>query len=283
MRQRIVLLLASAAVGLTVLFCHDTVRGLCTEAAYPFTRAAGWFRGQVGTRLEAAWRGLCDGVTRADADAEIERLRVLLARTEAVHRENADLRRALGWEPPPGLEAVPAHILSHGGGLGVWPRLTLDVGSRDGVAVGDAVVVPEGLVGRVAEGVTANTCTVILLSDPGCYVAAEIPGVAKGIVQGGRGLDVGGPEGPETLYAQNPLRLRFVDRHIALQPRQQLLTEGSGDLFPRGIVIGSVIAMVVPEENAGLIGEAAVAPAVDPTLLRMAFVLRPERREEPPE
>lgn len=279
MRQRIVLLLALAAVGLTVLLCHDSVRGLCTEAAYPFGRAAAWVRGQVGTRLEAAWRGLCDGVTRADADAELERLRVLLARTEAVHRENAELRRALGWAPPPGLDAVPARILAHGGGLGVWPRLTLGVGLRDGVAAGDAVVVPEGLVGRVADGVTAHTCTVILLSDPGCYVAAEIPGVAKGIIQGGRGLDVGGPDGPDAFYAQNPLRLRYIDRHVTLQPRQQVLTEGSGDLFPRGIPVGTVMAMVVPEENAGLIGEAAVAPAVDPTLLRMAFVLRPKGRE----
>ncbi len=278
MNRRALFILLLSLFGGVILFCHSAVSGVVSEITYPFSRIAAWVSDQIGVRLNAAWRGFCDGVERTDADTEIERLRVLLNATEAIHRENAELRAALDWLPQAGLNAVVAPVWAHGGGIGVWPRLKLGVGSDKGVAEGDAVVVPEGLVGRVAEGVTAHTCEVILLSDPMCFIAAEIPGVAKGIIQGMLGKDyTEHPEG-DPLYLPNPLRLRYIDMHAQLQPRQQVLTEGSGELFPRGIVIGSVIRITEPEENAGLMQEAEIAPAVDPTLLRVVFILHRKDR-----
>ncbi len=136
---------------------------------------------------------------------------------------------------------------------------------------GDAVVVPEGLVGRVAEGVTRHRCEVILLSDPLCRVAAEVPGGVKGVVQGSEGSDFGRDETEEALYVARPLVMRFVGRHAQLREGQELFTEGSGGLFPAGLLIGRVVA--VQREESGLLNEVLVAPAVDPALLRTAFVM----------
>ncbi len=280
MNRRVLSILLLCLFGGVILFCHTTVKGVVREASYPFVRITHWIQSQIGVRWIAAWRGLCDGVERANADAELERLRVLLNSTEAIALENLELRTALEWRPRIHPEARVAPILSYGGGLGVWPRLVLGIGSEQGISEGDTVVVPEGLVGRIGEGVTKHTCEVILLSDPGCRVAAEIPGVAKGIVQGTRGTDFAETPEEGLLYHPDPLHLRYIDTHARIAPRQVVLTEGSGELFPRGLTIGTITTLITPEENAGLMLEAEIAPAVDPRLLRIVFIL-PRKHEAP--
>ncbi len=257
--------------ALLFLWWNGAARRFCAEAVYPFQRTAGWAGGQLAQRLAAAWRGLCDGPARLDAAEEVERLRVMLAESDRLAAENATLRKALGWAREQPMRLVAAPILSHGGGLGVWPRLTLGVGAAQGVAPGDVVVAPEGLVGRVAPDVSAHTCQVILLSDPSNRVAAEIPGVATGIVEGDAGEDFGEDEGESLLYAPKPLVMRFVDKDAEVRPlRQRVVSEGSGGLYPPGLAIGTVVAR--RRDDSGLLAEVLVEPAADPTLLRVVFV-----------
>lgn len=255
------------------------VRGFCAEILYPFQRAMAAVGQQVSGRLGAAWRGLCDGPVRETQAAEIERLRVMLAQAERLAEENGALRASLAWQRAQPAKVVAAPVWAHGGGLGVWPRLSLAVGSAQGVKAGDAVVVPEGLVGRVAAGVTRHRCEVILLSDPLCRVAVELPGGIKGVVQGSEGLDFGRDSMEEALYVARPLVMRFVGKHAAVREGQEVFTEGSGGLFPAGLLIGRVVT--VQREETGLLNEVLVAPAVDPILLRTAFVMvtPPQRLE----
>ena len=270
MRRNSWLFFAVLGIGLFVWF-NGRVRGFCAEVTHPFRRVAQSVGREASVRLGAAWQGLRDGPVRLDAQAEVERLQVMLAAQSRLAVENEALRAALGWQKQAGVQAVAAPVSSHGGGLGVWPRLVLGMGSAQGIAAGDAVVAPEGLVGRVAEGVSAHRCEVILLSDPSCRVAAEVPGVLKGVVQGTEGRDFG--EGPEEnlLYVSNPLLMRFVAKEAEPPLRAQLYTEGSGGLFPRGVLIGEVAA--VRREEAGLLNEVLVEPAVNPALLQIVFVL----------
>lgn len=253
------------------ILANSTVRGFCSELTYPFRRVSGWMWSQVSDRMEAAWRGFCDGTMRFETEVELERLRVLLSETESLATENAALRQALAWKSRQPFKTVAAPVWSYGGGLGVWPRLTLGVGSNAGISAGDAVVVPEGLVGRVAEGVTPHTCEVILLSDTGCRVAAEIPGLTKGIIQGCGGDDFGNFEDEDLLYQGHPLKMRFVGRDVELMEGREIVTEGSGGIFPRGIVIGHVLGRQL--DASGLLTEVLVAPTVDSTLLDTVFVL----------
>lgn len=275
--RRFVFLLTVAAAVFAFLWGNTAVRAFCAEATYPFRRVAGWAGGQLSDRFGAAWRGFCDGPSRAAAEDEVERLRVMLREASRTAQENAELREALGWAKAQPRRVVAAPVWSHGGGLGVWPRLTLGVGSARGVAAGDTVVAPEGLVGRVAEGVSPHLCEVILISDPASRVAVEIPGVAKGILFGGQGSDFGEAPGESLLYSGAPLTLRYLRRGEALKPRQAVLTEGSGGLFPRGLTVGTIAAM---REGNGLLAEAVVEPAADPTLLRTVFVLTKEVRRQ---
>ena len=67
------------------------------------------------------------------------------------------------------------------------------------------------------------------------------------------------------------LTLRFLKRDNALKPRQIVLTEGSGGLFPRGLTIGRILE--TRPDASGLLEEALVEPTADPTLLRTVFVL----------
>lgn len=265
----------------SILFvaANRTVRGFCSELTYPFRRVSGWMWSQVSDRLEAAWRGFCDGYAVQTLMVEQERLRTMLNASETLARENAELRRALGWSARHPLRPVAAPVWSHGGGLGVWPRLTLGAGSNQGIAAGNAVVVPEGLVGRVAEGVTAHTCEVILLSDTLCRVAAEVPGLTKGIIQGCGGEDAGTSADEDLLYRSHPLKMRFVNRDAALAAGQEVVTEGSGGVFPRGIVIGRILEN--RQDASGLLAELLVEPAVDAGLLDTVFVITaPARRAE---
>lgn len=261
-----------AALGV-VLFvgANRQVRGFCAEVLYPFQRAMAAVGQQVSGRLGAAWRGLCDGSVRETQANEVERLRVMLAQAERLALENNELRAALGWQQAQPAKAVAAPVWAHGGGLGVWPRLSLAVGSAQGVKAGDTVVAPEGLIGRVAEGVTRHRCEAILLSDPLCRVAAEVPGGVKGVVQGCEGTDFGRLAEEEALYVARPLVMRFVGKHINLRAGQEVFTEGSGGLFPSGLLIGRVVT--VQAEESGLLNEVLIEPAVDPALLRTAFVL----------
>lgn len=250
---------------------HSPINKFCAEVVYPFQRTAEWIRGELDTRFAAAWRGLCDGSSRIDQQTEIERLRVTIQEMERVSSENRSLRQILKWQEQMPPQVVAAQVWSHGGGLGVWPRLTLSVGSLQGIAAGDAVIVPEGLVGRIADDVTAHRSEVILLSDPLCRVAAEVPQVARGIVQGARGKNWGESGSEDLLYAAAPLLFRFLDKRSPIHEGQRVITEGSGGVFPKGLTIGTVVE--IHSTTAGVVQEALLQPAVDPTLLDVVFVL----------
>lgn len=269
--RRFLPILFIIAASLVFILANQTVRGICSEVTYPFRRVSGWIWSQVSDRVEASWRGFCDGYAVQAGEAEMERLRVMLNEMETLANENADLRRALEWKARQPFRTLAVPVWSHGGGLGVWPRLTLGAGTKQGITAGDAVVVPEGLVGRVAEGVTEHTCEVILLSDTGCRVAAEVPGVTKGIVQGCTGEDYGSSAEEDLLYRSHPLKMRFVGRDVVLAEGREVVTEGSGGIFPRGLVIGHVSGR--QRDSSGLLTEVFVEPAVDATVLDTVFVL----------
>jgi rod shape-determining protein MreC len=279
MRRRFLPYLLILAAVIIFIGGHARIRAICTETTYPFQRVLKGVGGQFSSRLSAAWRGLCDGPSRDTSAIEIDRLRVMLATFDDTIRENAHLRELLEWRTPQPPNVVAAPVWSHGGGLGVWPRLQLAAGSLKGIQVGDTVLVPEGLVGRIADSVTLHTSEVILLSDPACRVAAEVVGGVKGVVQGDLGDDFGTREDEPLLYTTRPLRMNYIARNVMLQPGQVLYTEGSGGLFPRGLKIGTISERREPP--ASLLSDVLVEPAVHPTSLRTVFVLtRPPMDKE---
>ena len=273
------LLALSLLLAVAGWFRTDSLRSL-REMVYPFENANAWMQRHVGTPLSVAFTRIRTSSRNHDLESEMERLKVELSRMEAVATENRRLRAALEFAPPPDVRALPCPVLSHGGTTG-WQRLVrLGKGVRDGVHVGDPVVVAEGLIGRV-ERVALHTSDVLLISDPNCRIACELdpppPGLdaVRGVLYGG-----GGHASDENtlslLYVLDPLRLRFLKRDIELAPRTRVVTSGLGGVFPRGLTVGYVLDSTTDPNS--LYRDAEIMPAADMDDLTVVFVLA--RREE---
>ena len=109
-----------------------------------------------------------------------------------------------------------------------------------------AVIVPEGLIGRVVD-VRPGSSVIQVLTDPASTVGAHLVRTrTQGIVEGD---------------ARGTLRFKYLSREGAdVQVGDVVVTSGVGGLFPRGIPIGRVRA--VDKRGSALFSFAQLAPAV---------------------
>ena len=271
-------LLAVAALGLW-LVCG---RGVAKEAVYPAENGRNWVVRALGSRL----KGLLNG---ARAEAENRRLRDELARlamvrmdAKRVAEENDRLRGLLALDGRSHLLATNgwlcAPVLSRNGAGGVRGLVRVGRGSVHGVAVGAAVAVPDGLVGRV-EQVTLRTADVRLITDPSvkvsCFVETGDPEMAllPGILEGGGARTVRAEASASVLYVLDPLRIRHLRRRPELPARARIITSGLGGVFPRGLTAGFLVDGQDVDESQ-LEREGDVIPAVDFASLEDVFIRR---------
>jgi rod shape-determining protein MreC len=214
--------------------------------------------------------GLRSGV---DWIADIPRLtgenRILRARVGALEAANRDLNERLARVPDAlGLERTLAR---DPGGIaatvvGYDPEdlartVTIDRGSRSGVARDDAVVTDAGAAGRVA-AVTPFAATVQLLVD----ATSKIPAV----VQRGRwwAIATGAPQ-------SDAVELEYISQDARLRTGDAVVT-GEGRSFHAGYAIGRITKIFRPE--GALYQTAIVTPAVAFGRLQGVVVLpRPVR------
>lgn len=126
--------------------------------------------------------------------------------------------------------------------------VTLNRGSKDGIAKNMPVVTPLGLVGKVV-AVSPNTSQLMLITDPRSGVGAmvqesRIPGVLEGITSGG-----------------GEARLIHVPKDTKLTKGQAIVTSGIGGTFPKGLPVGKIAD--VSNEPTGLFRTATVVPFAD--------------------
>ncbi len=135
--------------------------------------------------------------------------------------------------------------------------LVIDRGHDEGIEVGQPVVSPLGVVGRIFE-VGPNTSKVILLSDPSFAVAA--------VDQRSRenGLLTGTLEGT--------LHLQYLTDNADVKLGDLLVTSRLSTAFPEGILIGQIkdIQAAVNTHNV----ECLVEPAVDLSELEEVIVIK---------
>ena len=167
---------------------------------------------------------------------EVAKLRAQLAAAEQAQSENEQFRKLvdLDRESPADLTAydrVTARVI--GRPATVWySTVTIDHGSSSGIAVDDAVITGDGLVGRVSE-VTSGTALIQLITDHESAVSAKVlPDGPAGIVE----PEVGDPD---------DLLLDFINSQDPVEEGQILITAGwtnskVSSAYPLGIPIGSV-------------------------------------------
>ena len=176
---------------------------------------------------------------------ELEIARKQAVGAQAAVAENAQLRKLVGLDRsgdiPSGYTPVTGRVISRS--PTVWfAEVTIDVGSGDGVKVGDPVVNGDGLVGQVS-AVTGGSAKVTLLADASSAVAAKI--VPSG-VQGVLKPSVGDP---------GDLILDFLNSEQRVGKGQSVVTSGwraaglqAGD--PPNLPIGEVTEASLVEQEA---------------------------------
>jgi len=255
-------------------------RSTAAEVVYPVQNGCS----RVTRSLAARCRALWDHGRLADENRRlslaVDALRMVQADNDALQAENARLRALLGLtrDGSPTNAWLAAPVLSRGGATGGRDVLRLARGSLDGVTVGAAVAVPDGLVGRIDE-VSPRTSLVRLISDPTVRVACTVEtgddayGSVSGILMGGRTRTIS-PEAEGTLfYLVEPLRLRHLKRDLVLPPRARIITSGLGGVYPRGLQVGFLIDGT-REDESKLEREGDVVPAVDFASLEDVFIRR---------
>lgn len=178
-----------------------------------------------------------------DARGENSELKAELAdaRQQAVAgqealQENAQLRKLVELDRNPPL-AESAYKPVTGQVIGrsptVWSStVNIDVGSGDGVRVGDPVISGDGLVGTVAS-TQGGSAQVTLITDHASAVSAKVlPGGVQGVVT----PEVGNPE---------DLILEFLNSTKQVHGSQAVVTsgwcaQGLCSLYPPGLPIGEV-------------------------------------------
>jgi rod shape-determining protein MreC len=177
---------------------------------------------------------------------------------ERLEREIDELRRLQNLPPMPGKEKVPADVIYY---FPYENRVTVSVGSNQGIHRGQAVVTADGLLG-VVQTVDATRSQVLLLAGMNS-ATLRIGAVARrnpppaGLLKGEGG----------TL-----LTLEFEDPKAPVDNGDEIFTAGFSDRIPPGIKIGRVI-QVTDDPNSGT-RRATVYPSVSMGNVHEVVVLK---------
>jgi rod shape-determining protein MreC len=188
--------------------------------------------------------------------AEVQRLRGAERANQELAGQNHQLRETLRMADRCGCKTVGGTVVASSGSNFQW-SVTIDAGSRQGVARDMAVINADGLVGRVVAA-TPDYATVLLVVDPTSGVAARVSrGGTAGLVRG-RGSD---GLSFEPLHAGAPVGVGDL-----------ILTQGyAGGVFPNGLPIGLVEEVGPP--RAGLVRTVTVRPFADASALDQVAVV----------
>lgn len=148
-----------------------------------------------------------------------------------------------------------------------WYRtLTLNRGSKDGVAVNDPVIGSLGLVGKVVS-VSPTTAEVLLILDGEGQVSALVRGSAGsatfGIVQGSY-------KRSSRLTPEGNIQMLFR-REDNVNAGDLVLTAGAGGVYPKDVPIGKVVDIQL--DPTGLLKTAYIEPLVDFDNLEEVYIV----------
>jgi rod shape-determining protein MreC len=207
-------------ISLTVLLAHDnnvfrTVRSVSLEVTGPIDG--------VYARAERYTRALQENASLRD---ETVQLAAEVARLRAARRENERLRALVGFRDTVDTEMVPARVVSKDI-TRQDNRLTLNVGSRDGVQVGMPVIDERGLVGKIVFA-SNNYSLVMPHQNTSFAVPAQITELGRdGIVRwDGQQFD--------------RLLMEYVVKTEPVEPGMLVTTSLVSGNYPPGVPIGRV-------------------------------------------
>ena len=199
---------------------------------------------------------------------ELTAARLKIENLKEAGRENERLRKELEFTDKCDYYAVLAEVLGHGSAR-ISGSIVVGAGADKNIIEGLPVIDAFGVVGKVIT-VYKNTCVVQLISDPNLKISAiDGRSRAQGIVAAATGgiLIIENVPSSEDILRGDPI-----------------VTSGLGGVFPKGLLIGSVSRIIVPQT--GLFSKVELAPAARISTLEEVFILqsalglKPERPVE---
>ena len=185
-----------------------------------------------------------------------------LRQNEEAVRENEQLRELLNLQARR-RDFTFEDVRITGRSTSNWEStLTLNKGTSSGIEAGDCVITETGvLVGVVAEtGANWSTVSTVINTD------TQMGGIVN------RTYSAGVLEGDFSLMNQGKLKMNYLPEGAQLVSGDEVLTSGRGEVFPSGLVVGTVEGVFT--DPSGQTRYAVVEPAVDLDVLIKVFVIK---------
>lgn len=142
----------------------------------------------------------------------------------------------------------------------MFGSFTINKGSNDGIKVNDAVIYSEYLVGVVTE-VNPTSAVIRSIFDPSVHVAAyEI-----------RTGELGYTSATYDMAVKGNCTLSALDRNTAISKGGIVATSGTGGIFPKDLIIGTV--STVKQSETDLSAYAIVEPTINTKDIHDCFVI----------
>jgi len=222
------------------------IRLWAAEMVTPFERAIH----DSGQTMGSVWSDYLDLRHTRDENKQLQQTVDRLRLEQAMLHEDAlqgqRLQGLLNFRENYIYKTTPAQVIGTSGSSQshvIW----LDKGSEDGLATDNAVITPDGIVGKVRE-VFKHTSQALVINDQtsGAGVVLETTRI-RGIL---RGNAAGQPQVINILADQR------------IQPGEHVLTAGGDQIFPRGLPVG-VVERVERDPERGSFINVVVKPAAN--------------------
>lgn len=210
---------------------------------------------QLATLPAAGWRAAREAAaTRSRLSRERDELsrelliaRAQIARFAAVQNENQRLRNLLGGTRGLGMSVRLASLAD----FDLDPfrhRVLLDIGERDGVRSGMALIDAGGVFGQVIE-TTPLRATAMLITDPAHAIPVQVQRSGVRTIAYGTGEI-------DRLYVPN------IPQSADIQAGDLLLTSGLGGRFPAGLPVAKVTRLQADDTRLFLVADAEPVAAL---------------------
>jgi rod shape-determining protein MreC len=234
--------------------------GLFRSAAAPVSEALYSVERQVGAFFVRVFNPSALEEENERLKAEMLEQEQRLALLDETERENARLSELLSFVGTRAdLSFVTAAVIGRDSNPYI-DTITLNAGSRSGVTEKMAVITPDGVVGRVSE-VGPNWCRVRTMCDEKLRISVLVERTRDEGMLGGLYEVDGAIVGTLLYYLPGKADIRVGDR---------ILTSGIGGFFPKGLYVGTVIA--VNDEGKGT-HDAIVSMDIDFPHLENALIV----------
>ena len=259
-------LLAAALLAFSTLKpdAFQALRAMIGEATTPLSTAMA----TVSDTVASIPQGIADYFAVKQRNAALRKQvadsRALLLRARSLAHENRRLRALLRLRERSTATVVTARLVSSSSSS-TRRFAVLNAGSMQGVAAGQPVQGPEGLIGRVLE-VGPNSARVLLLSDAESIVPVRRTRDGLPAIAAGRGDSL--IEIRSINTADNPFRIGDV-----------LVTSGIGGIYGPNIPVGRIVSRT---RDTALASTFAQPDSFDFALVERAFMPMPALHEAMP-